>query len=73
MNIDPQDRLICAGGDLEEEPPDTPGPASGGSPPASRPASTPIYQSSLFTFPEFGDLLDGFGAEHRTNLYSRGK
>jgi len=73
MNIDPQDRLICAGGDLGEEPPFTPGPATAGSPTASRPASTPIYQSSLFTFLEFAGLLDGFGAEHRTNLYSRGK
>lgn len=62
MQIDPQDRVICAGG-MPEEDPRMP----------VWPASTPIYQSSLFTFPDFGALLDGFSAEHRTNLYSRGK
>ena len=72
MHIDPQDRMICASGDPEE----TRGAARQGSrrsAPRPSPAATPIYQSSLFTFPDFEGLLDGFGAEHRTNLYSRGK
>ncbi len=73
MNINPQDRLICAGGGLENDPRMMAGQSGAGFPPVSRPATTPIFQSSLFTFPEFGTLLDGFGAEHRTNLYSRGK
>ncbi len=62
MQIDPQDRVICAGGGPDEDRRLPVGPAS-----------TPIYQSSLFTFSDFGALLDGFNAEHRTNLYSRGK
>jgi len=73
MHIDPRDRLICAGGDLEDDPRTSAGQADAGAPLVSRPAATPIFQSSLFTFPDFGALLDGFGAEHRTNLYSRGK
>ena len=73
MHIDPQDRMICAGGDLEEDPRLLTGQARAGSGPVSTAASTPIYQSSLFTFPDFGALLDGFSAEHRTSLYSRGK
>lgn len=73
MQIDPQDRVICAGGGLEEDPRLPTGSAMTGTGPVSTPASTPIYQSSLFTFPDFGALLDGFNAEHRTNLYSRGK
>lgn len=73
MHIDPQDRMICAGGDLEEDPRSLTGQARAGSGPVSTAASTPIYQSSLFTFPDFGALLDGFSAEHRTSLYSRGK
>lgn len=73
MHIDPQDRVTCAAGDPAEHP-GVPGGSSGNdSAPASSPAATPIFQSSLFTFPNFGTLLDGFGAEHRTNLYSRGK
>jgi cystathionine beta-lyase/cystathionine gamma-synthase len=73
MHIDPQDRMICAGGDLEEDQRLLTGQARAGSGPVSTAATTPIYQSSLFTFPDFGALLDGFKAEHRTNLYSRGK
>jgi len=73
MHIDPQDRMICAGGDLEEDPRLLTGQTRAGSGPVSTAASTPIYQSSLFTFPDFGALLDGFSAEHRTSLYSRGK
>jgi cystathionine beta-lyase/cystathionine gamma-synthase len=73
MHIDPQDRVICASGDPEDNPRLLRGQARGDSASVPSPAATPIYQSSLFTFPDFEGLLDGFGAEHRTNLYSRGK
>ena len=73
MHIDPRDLLICAGGDhgwpaaQDERDVATPGELG------PRPASTPIHQTSLFTFPGFDALLDGFASEHRTNLYSRGR
>ena len=64
MNIDPRDRLICAGE------------ATGsliGAPGVPAPASTPIVQTSLFTFPDLSALQAGFAAEHETTLYSRGR
>ncbi len=73
MHIDPRDRQICAGG-ASFEPGTTAGHvAAAADAPRSRPASTPIHQTSLFTFPDFQGLLDGFASEHRTNLYSRGR
>ena len=38
-----------------------------------RPTSTPIVQTSLFTFPTFQALVDGLATEHRTHVYTRGQ
>lgn len=59
--IDPRDVEIC----LREDHP------SPGDAPA--PASAPIVQTSLFTFPTFRALIEGLDAEHRTHVYSRGQ
>jgi cystathionine beta-lyase/cystathionine gamma-synthase len=64
MHIDPRDRLICAGDETDP---------SDGPPGAPSPASTPIVQTSLFTFPDLSALQAGFGAEHATTLYTRGR
>ncbi len=71
MNIDPDDRRICADSAYERE-------ADFGRPGAqgtgrSTPVSQPIVQSSLFSFPHLAALQAGFSAEHETNLYSRGR
>jgi cystathionine beta-lyase/cystathionine gamma-synthase len=44
-----------------------------GAPGVPAPASTPIVQTSLFTFPDLSALQAGFAAEHETTLYSRGR
>jgi len=64
MHIDPRDRLICAG--------DQTG-STDGPPGAPKPASTPLIQTSLFTFPDLSALQAGFATEHATNLYTRGR
>ncbi|UCF21528.1 MAG: aminotransferase class I/II-fold pyridoxal phosphate-dependent enzyme [Gemmatimonadota bacterium] len=61
MLIDPSDVAICVAGDEEIE-------AQG-----AAPTSTPIVQTSLFTFPNFQALVDGLGAEHRSHVYTRGR
>ena len=61
MKIDPADIAICVA-DVEEE-----------AIPGGRPASPPIVQTSTFTFPTFGDLLEGLSAEHRHSVYTRGR
>jgi cystathionine beta-lyase/cystathionine gamma-synthase len=61
MRIEPTDIAICVT-DEEEE-------LAG----RSRPAGAPIVQTSTFTFPTFGDLIEGLSAEHRTNVYTRGQ
>lgn len=60
MKIDPDDILSCIS-DEEEW-------SAGG----SAPANAPIVQTSTFTFPTFGDLIEGLSAEHRTAVYTRG-
>ncbi|MEJ2482694.1 MAG: aminotransferase class I/II-fold pyridoxal phosphate-dependent enzyme [Gemmatimonadota bacterium] len=71
MNIDPHDRLICSDAAFGRRP-DVDGLADSASRRPS-PASQPIVQSSLFTFPDLAALHAGFAAEHETNLYSRGR
>jgi cystathionine beta-lyase/cystathionine gamma-synthase len=61
MNIEPRDIEIC----LKD--PGLPT-FQGGSP-----TSTPIVQTSLFTFPDLASLQDGLSAEHETNVYTRGQ
>jgi cystathionine beta-lyase/cystathionine gamma-synthase len=61
MSIDPADIAICVTDDEEA--------TSTG----SRPTSPPIVQTSTFTFPTFGDLVDGLSVEHRNNVYTRGR
>jgi cystathionine beta-lyase len=41
-------------------------------PGGAAPTSPPIVQTSLFSFPNFGALLDGLAAEDRHHIYSRG-
>ena len=61
MNLDPADVLLCVA-DAEPE---------GEHPPL--PTSPPIVQTSLFSFPTFATLLEGFRSEFETTLYSRGR
>ena len=61
MQIDPADIAICV---TDEE---------AGGPLAPVPTSAPIVQTSLFSFPTFGALVDAFKAEHRHNVYTRGQ
>ncbi len=61
MLIDPSDIAICIA-DAQE-----------GGQQDSAPTSTPIVQTSLFTFPSFQALIDGLSAEHRSHVYTRGR
>lgn len=61
MQIDPADIAICI---ADEE---------AGGPQAPVPTSTPIVQTSLFSFPTFGALVDALKAEHRHSVYTRGQ
>jgi cystathionine beta-lyase/cystathionine gamma-synthase len=61
MRIDPVDVAACVSDPIPDSPTD------------ATPASAPIVQTSLFTFPTFQALLDGLGAEHRHHVYSRGQ
>jgi cystathionine beta-lyase/cystathionine gamma-synthase len=71
MHIDAHDRLICADSAFGRGPTrENPAAEEADDP---RPASQPIVQSSLFTFPDLAALQAGFTAEHETNLYSRGR
>jgi hypothetical protein len=59
MRIDPLDVITC----IEDE---------GGEPLADGvPASVPIVQTSLFSFPTFGDLIRSLSAEHRHTVACR--
>ena len=59
MHIDPQDVEVCIGDGLSSD--------------AASPTSTPIVQTSLFTFPTLDALAQGLAAEHRTHVYTRGQ
>lgn len=60
MRLDPEDITLCVNG----EDPDPTGP---------RPTSPPIVQTSLFTFPSLGALVEGLGNEYGSTVYSRGR
>ena len=61
MQLDPVDVETCVADDgVREE--------SG-----AAPASTPIVQTSLFSFPTFASLIEAMGAQHKRHLYSRGQ
>jgi cystathionine beta-lyase/cystathionine gamma-synthase len=60
VRIDPADVAICIADDTS---PIAPGGA---------PTSTPIVLTSLFHFPDFDALLNGFAAEHESHVYTRG-
>lgn len=61
MRIDPLDVITC----IEDE---------GAEPLAEGvPASVPIVQTSLFSFPTFADLIRSLSAEHRHTVYTRGQ
>jgi cystathionine beta-lyase/cystathionine gamma-synthase len=61
MLIDPADVAICVADDEVRDPQ------------ASAPTSTPIVQTSLFTFPNFQMLVDALSAETRHHVYTRGR
>ena len=60
MRLDPNDITLCVAGDAKN--PDGPSPTS-----------PPIHQTSLFTYPTFGDLVRALGDEYGNNVYSRGR
>ncbi|MEC7469758.1 MAG: PLP-dependent transferase, partial [Pseudomonadota bacterium] len=64
MKLSPQDLDICCGY-LKDE---TAQAAS-----VSQPISTPIHQTSLFSFDRFEDLSHGLANEFTTPVYSRGR
>lgn len=64
MKLSPQDLDICCG-HLKD---DTAKAAS-----VSQPISTPIHQTSLFSFDRFEDLSHGLANEFTTPVYSRGR
>ncbi len=64
MKLSPQDLDICCG-HLKDE---TAKAAS-----VSQPISTPIHQTSLFSFDRFEDLSHGLANEFTTPVYSRGR
>lgn len=61
MLIDPADVAICVADDEVSDPQ------------GATPTSTPIVQTSLFTYPTFQALIDGLAAEHRHYVYTRGQ
>jgi cystathionine beta-lyase/cystathionine gamma-synthase len=61
MTIDPGDVALCV---ADDEPEGAHGP---------HPMTPPIVQTSLFSFPTFDALLDGFADEFGTNVYTRGR
>lgn len=64
MKLSPQDLDICCGHLMD----DTVKAAS-----VSQPISTPIHQTSLFSFDRFEDLSHGLANEFTTPVYSRGR
>jgi cystathionine beta-lyase/cystathionine gamma-synthase len=61
MNLDPADVALCV---ADDEPVGSHGPL---------PTSPPIVRTSLFSFPTFEALLDGFADDFHTTVYTRGK
>jgi cystathionine beta-lyase/cystathionine gamma-synthase len=61
MNLDPSDVALCVADDEPE----------GSHEPL--PTSPPIVRTSLFSFPSFRALLEGFADDYATTVYTRGK
>jgi cystathionine beta-lyase/cystathionine gamma-synthase len=61
VRVDPRDVALCATEEVA--------PVDG----LAAPTSPPIVQTSLFTYPTLGALVDALGAEHRHAVYSRGR
>lgn len=61
MRIDPADLAVCVSDPVPAEP-------AGGAP-----IPVPIVQTSLFSFPTLGALIEGLGAEHSHHVYTRGQ
>lgn len=59
MHIDPQDALLCVHDPLEGEPP--------------HPTSTPVVQTSLFSFSSMEDLAEAYSDPRSHRLYTRGQ
>lgn len=59
MRIDPDDALLCVHDPREGEPP--------------HPASTPVVQTSLFSFDSLSDLAEAYADPRSHRLYSRGQ
>jgi cystathionine beta-lyase/cystathionine gamma-synthase len=61
MRIDPADVAVCVSDPVPEDAAD------------GAPTSAPIVQTSLFSFPTLGALIEALGAEHRHHVYTRGQ
>lgn len=61
MQIDPADLAVCVSDAVPPE-------AAGGAP-----VPVPIVQTSLFSFPTLGALIEGLSAEHSHHVYTRGQ
>ncbi len=59
MQLDPRDVALCLSDDTSAVPP-------GGAP-----TSTPIVQTSLFSFETLDHLLDGLDREHEVPVYTQ--
>lgn len=68
MRINPADVALCLSDERLGSSWD-PGSVAG----RSRPATTPIFQTSLFSFPDLRSLNEGLAAEHRHHVYTRGQ
>lgn len=59
MHIDPRDALLCVHDPREGQPP--------------HPTSTPVVQTSLFSFPSLEDLAEAYSDPRSHRLYTRGQ
>jgi cystathionine beta-lyase/cystathionine gamma-synthase len=59
MHIDPQDALLCVHDPLDGEPP--------------HPSSTPVVQTSLFSFPSMEELAEAYSDPRCHRVYTRGQ
>jgi cystathionine beta-lyase/cystathionine gamma-synthase len=61
VQLDPRDVALC----VADDPPPLP--------PGGAPISTPIVQTSLFSFETLDQLLDALSREHEVHVYTRGQ
>lgn len=59
MHIDPRDALLCVHDPVEGDPP--------------HPASTPVVQTSLFSFPSMEELAEAYSDPRSHRVYTRGQ